>query len=319
MRNESLKFLEAIQRHDTITVFRHISPDPDAQGSQWGIIMWIQENFPNKKVYACGLENGIHSDFFPSKTEVSDEIIKKSLAIITDTSNKERVDDQRYRLAKETFRIDHHIFIEKFCDHEIIDSEAGAACEIVAQIFKDLNMKCSKKAAEYLYSGLIMDTLNFRTSHTTENTFQAASYLVSKKIDLVRINSAMLNIHKKVYDYITFLRNKMIYRSEGIAYAFVSREEYELFGLTNAEARSKVNAFDSVKEFKIWCLFTENVDKNDIQWVGSLRSHSVALNELANRYHGGGHANACGIKLYNQQEANDLIEDLAKLAASDAN
>lgn len=319
MHKEALKFLDAVKRNDTITVFRHISPDPDAQGSQWGIISWIQENFPDKTVVACSLEDGIYTDFFPKKCEVCDELIKKSLAIVTDTSNKERVDDQRYRLAKETFRIDHHIFVEKFCDEEIIVSEAGAACEIVARIFEELDMPCSTKTAEYLYAGLIMDTLNFKTGNTTSKTFKAASYLADKGIDLAKINSAMLNVNKNVFDYITFLRKKMVYRPEGVAYAFISKEDYEPFGLTNAEARSKVHAFDSVKEFKIWCLFTENTDKNDIRWVGSLRSRSLVINEIAGRYHGGGHANACGIKLYNQQEADALIEELAKLAASDAN
>ncbi len=319
MHKDAFIFLDAVKRHDTITVFRHISPDPDAQGSQWGIISWIRENFPEKKVIACGLEDGINPGFFPIKTEVPDELIKESLAIITDTSNQERVDDQRYTLAKESLRIDHHIFIKKFCDQEIIHSEAGAACEIVAAIFEELNMPCSKETAEYLYAGLIMDTLNFKTSNTTSSTFNAASYLVSKGIDLERINSAMLNVDKKVYDYITFLRNKMVYRPEGLAYAFASKEEYEPFGLTNAQARSKVDAFNSVREFKIWCLFTEYVGENDIKWVGSLRSHSLVLNEIASRFHGGGHANACGIKLYNQQEADALIEELAKLAASDTN
>ncbi len=317
MHKEAQLFLETIKRHEFITVFRHISPDPDAQGSQWGLITWIRENFPEKKVVACGLEEGIFTNFFPNIDKIEDDFIKESLAIITDTSNKERVDDQRYKLAKETMRIDHHIFIEQFCDNEIIDSSAGAACEIIARIFEEIDLLCSAKTASYLYAGLMMDTLNFKTGNTTSNTFKAASYLVSKGINLELINSEMLNIDKKVFDYITLLRKKMIYREEGVAYAFMSKDDYEPFGLTNAEARSKVNAFGSVKQFKIWCLFTESVDKKDIRWVGSLRSHSLPLNEIASRYHGGGHANACGIKLYNQQEADSLIEELAKLAATE--
>ena len=79
-----------------------------------------------------------------------------------------------------------------------------------------------------------MDTLNFKTGNTTSKTFNSSSYLVDKGIDLSKIISAMLNVNKNVFDYITFLRKKMVYRPEGVAYAFISKEDYEPFALTNA-------------------------------------------------------------------------------------
>ena len=42
--------LEEIKQADTITIFRHVSPDCDAVGSQFALKNWIEENFKGKHV-----------------------------------------------------------------------------------------------------------------------------------------------------------------------------------------------------------------------------------------------------------------------------
>ena len=39
----------------------------------------------------------------------------------------------------------------------------------------------------------------------------------------------------------------------------------------------------------------------------------MSINELANRYHGGGHAQAAGATVYTEEEMQRLIEDADKL------
>ena len=55
--------LKQIKKYDTIVVLRHEVPDFDASGSQFGLVTWIKDNFPNKKVYALGKA---HKYFSPS-------------------------------------------------------------------------------------------------------------------------------------------------------------------------------------------------------------------------------------------------------------
>ena len=42
--------LKLIEQYEVITIFRHIHPDCDALGSQFGLKQWISENYPDKKV-----------------------------------------------------------------------------------------------------------------------------------------------------------------------------------------------------------------------------------------------------------------------------
>ena len=53
---------------------------------------------------------------------------------------------------------------------------------------------------------------------------------------------------------------------------------------------------------------TENVE--DHNWRVSIRSRGVKINEIANKYHGGGHAFASGATLQSLDELQSLIVDL---------
>ena len=56
------RILQLIEEYDTITIFRHQRPDCDASGSQFGLKQWINDNYPEKKVYALG-KSGSHSGY----------------------------------------------------------------------------------------------------------------------------------------------------------------------------------------------------------------------------------------------------------------
>ena len=66
------------------------------------------------------------------------------------------------------------------------------------------------------------------------------------------------------------------------------------------------------KEFAVWMAITEN--KKDANWRVSLRSRHIAINEVANKYRGGGHAFASGATLQSLDELPQLIKDLKEKA-----
>ncbi len=49
-----LDILTAIRKYPKIVVFRHVIPDFDALGTQWGVATWIKDNFPLKQVKVVG-------------------------------------------------------------------------------------------------------------------------------------------------------------------------------------------------------------------------------------------------------------------------
>ena len=147
--------------YTSITIYRHVSPDSDALGSQFGLKQWIQDTYPKKQVYALGSSgSGSRDGNFPAMDVVDDETITQSLAIILDTANSARVDDERFLNAAYRLKIDHHIYVETFADVEIIQDLKGATCEILADMFMQKGIRISALCAQYLYGGLIADTLD---------------------------------------------------------------------------------------------------------------------------------------------------------------
>lgn len=311
--NETLFSL--IEKYDIITIYRHIFADSDAMGSQFGLKTWIEETYPQKQVYALGASIGSCKRYFPAIDEVDDETIKQSLAIILDTANASRIDDPRWKLAKHRLKIDHHIFVEQFAESEIISDRSGATCEMLAEMFQQHNESLSKQCAEYLYSGIIADTLQFSIQATTPNMLRTAAYLIEAGVNVAVVNRQNFSKNLIEFKYENYLRSHVVILENRVAYVKVTKEEYEACGLTLNEAKEKVYVLGNVDEFEAWALFIE-VSKSEEGlrlYNGSLRSKDKQITSVAEKYHGGGHRYACGVKNLNDQTIQELLQDLLRL------
>lgn len=302
--------LSKIEEYDSIALFHHEHPDCDAYGSSFGLGNWIKDNYPNKTVYYCGLES-LDQGTWPLKDDIGIEEISNSLVIVTDTSDARRVDDDRFKLGKEIIKIDHHPNLDPYGDINYVEEDAAATCEILTNIFTYFKDKTvSKETAEYLYRGILTDTLQFRTSNTTAKTLDAAKFLASTGIDIPEINRYLFDISLETYDFLTKLRSKIIYNNKGLAYIILGENELKSLEISPNKARDHVDVMGNVKEFEIWALFTED---NGL-FKGSLRSKHVVINEIANKYNGGGHKNASGVNKLTRKQVDSLIKDLEVVA-----
>ena len=55
-KEEYKTFLEQVKKYDRIAVFRHIMPDFDALGTQFGLATWLKENFPEKEIKVLDMQ-----------------------------------------------------------------------------------------------------------------------------------------------------------------------------------------------------------------------------------------------------------------------
>ncbi len=308
--NDYQDLYNLITDYQIITIYRHQRPDGDAVGSQLGLKQFILDNFKNKEVYAMGVDT---YDRYPIVEQVSDDKVRQSLAIILDTANAERISDERFSMAKEIVKIDHHIIIDQYGKYNYVNPSSAATAQVLVDIFKSDSFKhltISKEAATYLYSGLLTDTLSFKTSNTTSETLRVASILTESGIDINEINEHLFSVTFEDFQFCTYLRSKMILDG-GLAYAILDKEELDKYHITSSKARAFISDLSGVDDFKIWVVFTQN---NEGTYDVSLRSKKAfKINEIANKYQGGGHANACGIKGINAFTLKELLKDLKQL------
>ncbi len=302
-----------IEEAESIVIVRHVRPDCDALGSQFGLKSWIKDNWPYKAVYALGKEK-TSQGIWPQSDACTDEIIAASLAVVVDTATSVRADDQRFLKAKRIIKVDHHPETDPYGALNLTDPKAAAACEILARWFESESRIVSKQTAEYLYKGLLTDTLRFSTSNTTADTLKAASFLADHEIDIPALNRELFDLSMKEFELAAAIRSRVKMEASGFAWLMFTREDLERFNMSGSEARGHIDEIGHVRDFKIWAMFNESQSEEG-KYEGSLRSKHAPVNDIAAKFGGGGHLNASGVKDFDAQELEEMKQLLSARAS----
>ena len=305
------KALEIIKANESIIIHRHNNPDGDALGSQVGLLHIIKENYPEKSVYIVGDESERYG-FISNRImdTVDDSLFPSSLSVILDTSSPSLISDQRWRNAKESLRFDHHLFIEKIADYEVVDSTYESCCGLIADFARTLSLKVSDNAAKALYTGLVTDSGRFLYDSVSSRTHTIAAFLLERNFDR---NDIFRNLYvedlESVKRKLSFMeRIKFTYNN--VAYVYSTKEDVAKMGLSPfSVSRGMVNTMANLKGVHVWANFTEDGDKV----LCELRSDSYDINRIAKKYGGGGHLKASGATLGDRNEAEKMLKDLDKL------
>lgn len=113
--------------------------------------------------------------------------------------------------------------------------------------------------------------------------------------------------HVKDLKVNAFILNHYI-EDEGVAYYVLKDEDLKHLNISRERGSDFVNLLSSVDEYKVWLAITENT--KDHNWRVSMRSRHIPVNEIANKYRGGGHAFASGATLLSLDELSLLLNDI---------
>lgn len=302
------KIFKEIKKYDTIVIARHIGVDPDAMASQIALRDSIKLTFPEKRVLAVGTGSAKFR-YIGNLDKL--ENINDALLIVVDTPDKRRVDITSFDGFSEMIKIDHHPFIEKFCDIELIEDDRSSAAEIIMELIKDTKLLCNENIARTLFIGLASDSNRFLFNSCSANTFKlVGEYLEGYKFDMYDIYQQMYARPLKEVRLEGYMSENMEVTKHGVGYMKVSDEIINKFEADSASAGNVVNNFNFIEGVYIWLTITEDV-KNEYYRI-SIRSRGPEINQVAEKYHGGGHKFASGVKLQTIQEAMLLVEDLDK-------
>lgn len=305
------RVIEKIQKYDTIILHRHNRPDGDAMGSQIGLKHLLLENFPEKKVYAVGDDAGFFSFMEDCGMDrIEDHAYAGALAVILDCGAAGLVSDDRYRLAQETVRIDHHLFTGSFAGTEVIDSSFESCCGMIAQLAMESGLRLSPLAAKSLYTGMVTDSGRFRYDSTTSRTFRLAAFLMEQPFDTNEIFRDLYadDFESKARKAQFVLKTQ--FTKNRVAYIYTTLEEMQSMNLsTFAVSRGMVNTMADIKGTGIWVNFTET----DGGVLCEIRSSGININPIAVKYGGGGHAKASGATVPDRATAMKMLQDLDAL------
>ena len=303
------QILQEIKNYSTIILHRHTSPDGDALGSQIGFKQVLQDNFPEKTIYAVG-DGAKRYSFMEGSTmdEISDEVYNGALAIILDCGSSSLISDERYKTAAKTVRFDHHIYCEKIADLEVVDTSYESCCGLITDFVVQSGLRLSPKSAKALFTGMVTDSGRFRYDSTTSNTFRLASELMKEEFDTNDIYSQLYADDFSSVRLRAQFVLKIQFTAHKVAYIYTTKEELGSYGVdTFTISRGMVNTMSDIRGVDIWVNFTETEEDKVLV---EIRSSKYTVQPIAVKYGGGGHAKACGATVSSREEAMALLEDL---------
>ncbi len=320
MLNLMKTVLAEIEANDKIIIFRHKRPDGDAIGSTKGLLTILRETYPEKEIKLINFDFSDYLAFLGGEdADVGDEFYSNALGIVLDTATKDRISNPKFALCKKLIKIDHHIPVEDYGDINLVIEDKSSCCELITEFYyvnRD-KLKITKEAATYLYVGMVTDSGRFRFRSVSGDTMRLAGMLLDMGIDVDTIYANLYMKDFADFKFESYVYEKMSITESGVAYIHVDEEIEKEFNLTSESASAAVGYMDSIKGSLIWMAF---IDNGDGSTRVRLRSRFVTISELAEKYHGGGHACAAGATVYSLEEMNNLIADAdARLAEYKAN
>ncbi len=296
---------ELIENNDIIVIYRHVNSDYDAYGSQLGLKYLIKENYPEKQVYCVGDDDIINPPFIDPMDDPDEETLRKSLAMIVDTSNIARVETETYKLAASSIRIDHHPFVEQVAQYELIDTDASSACQLILELALDNQWNIPKRAAELLYGGISSDTVKISISKVDSRLYRDLAQMMDKApININDVNRYVYDEDIDTYNKNTLLRTRFKFCGN-FAYLLMSQEDLKETGITETTAKICVDLMGNIKGVDKYATF---VQQPDMTYSASLRSHSITISDIAEAYGGGGHLLASGIANLSLQQVEEVIK-----------
>ena len=300
------ELIKRIKEFDTIVIARHIGVDPDALCSQLALRDAIKLTYPDKKVTAIGTGSSkfVHIGKLDKLEKYED-----ALLIVCDTPDRKRIDSVDPKDFKYSIKIDHHPFVEKTCDIEIIEDDKTSACEIIMRIIKGTELQCNDSIAELLYMGLVSDSNRFLFSSVTSDTFRlVAEYIDDYNIDITKAYNKLYLRPLNEVRLEGYISSNIKITDNHLAYIIIPDVIISEYGVDSASAGNMVNNYNFIKEVVVWATITEDVKNN--QYRVSIRSRGPEINKIAEKYSGGGHKMAAGVRVKTLDEALEVMKEL---------
>ena len=300
------EIIDKIKEYDTIVIARHVGVDPDALCSQLALRDSIKLTYPDKKVLAVGTGS---AKFAHIGRLDKLEKFNNALLIVCDTPDKKRIDLVDLSQFSYKIKLDHHPFVESFCDIELIDDTKTSASEIIMELILNTELECNKEIAELLFMGLVSDSNRFLFNNCSSSTFKNVSDILKDyEFDLGSLYNKLYLRPLSEVRLQGYISLNMTVTPNKLGYIVIPNEIIEQFGVDSASAGNMVNEFNFIKEVLVWATITEDVKNN--QYRISIRSRGPEINKVAELYNGGGHKFASGVRIKTLEEALEVMNEL---------
>jgi len=284
---------DRLEKSRNVVIASHVRPDGDAIGSLLGLGLALRD--AGKSVQMV-LVDGVAASF--RHLEGSELIVKTPTGehdtfITVDAADFKRVGKAFEDFGQPDINIDHHKTNEKFGKLNLVEAEEVATAAILARFLPQWGYKITKPIAAALLTGIVTDTLGFRTSSTNPSALRLSAMLMETGADMTDLY--MKALVRKTFPAARYWGAGLSHleQKNGIVWATLTLADRKKSGYGGNDDADLINLISAIDGNKVGMIFVEQSD-NHVKVSWRALESGIDVSQVAKYFNGGGHAAASG-------------------------
>ena len=250
--NAALAVKERLETAQSVLIASHVRPDGDAIGSLIGLGLALQNA---GKTVQMVLADGVPSSF--RYLEGSDQVQKEpngdfDTFITVDAADFRRIGKVFESYGIPDINIDHHITNEYFGEINLVEGKEVATAAMLTKYLPAWGYEITQPIAAALLTGIITDTLGFRTSNITADALRRAATLMDTGVNMSELY--MRGLVRRSLPAARYwgagLSN--LESSDGIVWSKLSLEDREACGYSGNDDADLINMISAIEGHRVW-------------------------------------------------------------------
>ena len=305
--------LEEIKKANTIVILTHEHPDGDAIGSSLAMYMALKTLGKNPDLIIPEFPR-IYN-FLPCADEIKSQsdVQNYDLAIAVDSATIKMLNgwSNYFEEASVKIVIDHHGTNTMYGDINFVNPDAPAAAQVLITIFESFGVEITKEIGSAILTGIITDTGGFQYQATTPETFEFASLLLKKGVNVSDIYKKVMNTKSRAnFELRRRTIDRMEFIEDGkIAFTYITLQDEQDVNAESGDHEGIVEEGRAIEGVEV-SVFVRETPKG---FKASLRSNGkVNVSDVCLMFGGGGHPYAAGCTIAQslEQVKEKLINEI---------
>ncbi len=295
--------LKEINKANNIVILTHQNPDGDAIGTSTALynglvnlnkdVELIIPEYSRVFNEVPGIENAKKVGS-RKKYDLAISIDCATIKLLNGWSNY--FEDSKQRIV-----IDHHSSNSMYGDINYIDVDAPACAQVMYVLFSYFDWEITSEIGNCLMTGIITDTGGFQYSGVSKETFEIASNLLLKGVNISKIYKKVMATHSKSsFELKRIALDRMEFLEDGkITFTYITKEDEKKVNAETGDYEGIVNEGRDVEGVEV-SIFLHEMDDG---FKASLRANNdVNVSDVCMMFGGGGHPKAAGATMQGEPE-----------------
>jgi len=278
----------------SVLIVSHVRPDGDAIGSLLGLGLSLQKSGRDVQMV---LRDGLPDNFdhLPGVDQITTRTIRDfDTFIVVDSGELKRIGVE-VSPRQPDIQIDHHKTNTNFAVLNLVEPKAVATSAILAESLPKWGLSIDRGIASALLTGILTDTIGFRTSNMNSNALRVAADLVDAGADLPHLYFVGLVSRSIQAARYWGLGLSTLQQKDRLIWATLRESDRQAVGYNGMDDADLTDILSSISDADISVLFIEH-SPNLIK-VSWRSSPGWDVSKLAEHFGGGGHAAAAGAEI----------------------